>query len=472
LLETLEKAGKQLRKGKPQPAESHAEKKAALALVEKAEKDKAKLAEELEKTLTACGPCAKNGGTCFGQNVVCKDGRGRDCKIAGAKLGSRCLTLRSGERDGEPETPPLVIVRELWRTVCLVLRPGQRRQVDIELLRPVEWLASTGAEEGGWVWLDLAEMDAEGEALVLGIDPCPEIEEGPGRIITGTFAHREGWTYDLVVEGEGEAIRVTGEHPFWSEDRQEYVSASGLREGERLLGTDGSRPRVVSNRLREETEPVYNIEVEGDHCYRVGEQGLLVHNNSVAADFEESCDSKDRCPDDLVKTYHKVPNYAYYLPIENMLPQGVRVSLKAPLKDHGPPTIDPPGYDGSINAGKRPPVIARGHILARSLGGQNRKENLFTICHQTSNTPWMSHIEVEVGKGILERKEEWYYEVKLVYSGNNEIPTRIKIRACTQQRDKEGKLTGLVYRTTAWLWDTGIWNQAGDTGIRSCKGAT
>jgi hypothetical protein len=28
-------------------------------------------------------------------------------------------------------------------------------------------------------------------------------------------------------------------------------------------------------------EPVYNIEVEGDHCYRVGEQGLLVHNASV-----------------------------------------------------------------------------------------------------------------------------------------------------------------------------------------------
>ena len=27
-------------------------------------------------------------------------------------------------------------------------------------------------------------------------------------------------------------------------------------------------------------EPVYNIEVEGDHCYRVGQQGLLVHNNS------------------------------------------------------------------------------------------------------------------------------------------------------------------------------------------------
>ena len=31
----------------------------------------------------------------------------------------------------------------------------------------------------------------------------------------------------------------------------------------------------------EEPEPVYNIEVEGDHVYRVGEQGLLVHNASA-----------------------------------------------------------------------------------------------------------------------------------------------------------------------------------------------
>jgi hypothetical protein len=31
--------------------------------------------------------------------------------------------------------------------------------------------------------------------------------------------------------------------------------------------------------LRENPEPVYNIEVEGNHCYRVGEQGLLVHND-------------------------------------------------------------------------------------------------------------------------------------------------------------------------------------------------
>lgn len=42
---------------------------------------------------------------------------------------------------------------------------------------------------------------------------------------------------------------------------------------------------------------MYNIEVEGDHCYRVGQQGLLVHNASAAfenheageSDFDRNC---------------------------------------------------------------------------------------------------------------------------------------------------------------------------------------
>jgi hypothetical protein len=33
--------------------------------------------------------------------------------------------------------------------------------------------------------------------------------------------------------------------------------------------------------LRPDPEPVYNLEVEGDHCYRVGSLGLLVHNASA-----------------------------------------------------------------------------------------------------------------------------------------------------------------------------------------------
>ncbi len=41
------------------------------------------------------------------------------------------------------------------------------------------------------------------------------------------------------------------------------------------------KPVVESLTLREQLEAVYTFEVEGDHCYRVGEQGLMVHNASA-----------------------------------------------------------------------------------------------------------------------------------------------------------------------------------------------
>jgi hypothetical protein len=36
---------------------------------------------------------------------------------------------------------------------------------------------------------------------------------------------------------------------------------------------------------REKEEPVYNLEVDADHCYRVGECGLLVHNSSATREL-------------------------------------------------------------------------------------------------------------------------------------------------------------------------------------------
>jgi hypothetical protein len=94
------------------------------------------------------------------------------------------------------------------------------------------------------------------------------------------FRRSKATVCDLRVSGEAEAIGVTPNHPFWSPERNDWVAVRDLRIGERLQAADGSMPVVESVTLREEPEPVVNIEVEGDHCYRVGQQGLLVHNMS------------------------------------------------------------------------------------------------------------------------------------------------------------------------------------------------
>ncbi len=109
----------------------------------------------------------------------------------------------------------------------------------------------------------MPEMGVEGLAEVLAIEPCPPLEEGEGRLVTGTFKHTSGEVYDLKLESESEPIGVTGTHPFWSVDREAWVSAIDLRIGETLKTLEGTT--VVESRIekRPGCEPVYNIEVEG-----------------------------------------------------------------------------------------------------------------------------------------------------------------------------------------------------------------
>jgi hypothetical protein len=143
------------------------------------------------------------------------------------------------------------------------------------------WVEAKGASAGRSLWLDLPHVGVRGEAVVEAVGPCPEVARGPGRLVTGTFRRSQARVVDMHVGGEPSPVGVTPRHPFWSVDRNGWVPAGDLRVGERLRAGDGSTPRVESFAPRPEPEPVYNIEVEGKHCYRVGQQGLLVHNQSL-----------------------------------------------------------------------------------------------------------------------------------------------------------------------------------------------
>ena len=160
-------------------------------------------------------------------------------------------------------------------------------RADIRLIRSVDWIETHNAKVGGEIFLDLPHMGARGFAHVMAIEPCPPLGQGAGRIVTGTFCHTSGEVYDLKLESESNAIGVTSTHPFWSLDRNAWVSAIDLKIGETLKTLSGTTV-VESRSKREEPETVYNIEVEGDHVYRVGESGVLVHNQSAGADGNSS----------------------------------------------------------------------------------------------------------------------------------------------------------------------------------------
>jgi DNA/RNA non-specific endonuclease len=257
-------------------------------------------------------------------------------------------------------------------------------------------------------------------------------------------------------------------HPFWSLDRCIWVPMNELHEGERVTSNNGPL-RIQQIVDTGETEPVYNLEVEGDPCYRVGQQGVLVHNNSV----EDFCPWKDE-PGNKVG---KKPQYTYdntevkdgekgrwvtydskgeiasstYYPGR---PKGFRI-IVAPSGPKGSGTdksLLPPGWIVGLNKDGNYP-IARGHLVARSLGGKGDIiENIATFCQRTTNLKWHAQIEKEI-RERLSKGWTTYYEVELEYDGNSGFPRRIKYRACGC--DPNDKQTGL-WSTTKEEWTSGI----------------
>jgi RHS repeat-associated protein len=177
------------------------------------------------------------------------------------------------------ETEPWVVDPDphAWRRLRLELIGWDGHRVDVELLRPRQWVEENGAAVGGKVWLDLEELGAEGEAAVLEVSEGPSIQAGSGRVVTGTFRHESNDLVDVHIDGHP-SVGCTASHPFWSQDRRAFVRADQLRRGERLLAADGRIALVTSVSRRAGSETVYNLEVESEHVYHVGRGGVLVHN--------------------------------------------------------------------------------------------------------------------------------------------------------------------------------------------------
>ena len=244
----------------------------------------------------------------------------------GQRVLARNPELAGGELPDAPVDPAT------WVNIRLRMPKPTGDFLEITLLRPVEWLAEhlaqttalddeypqtlaeareTGsaarlrgitsvipAEDSGgpslggiapvtahstpknpWIFLTLHELEAVGPAEIVEVGPCPELEPGEGRLVTGTFSHASGEVLDIVVAGLTEPIGCTGAHPFWSDDRHAFIPARDLVPGETV--------RIESGTLRQITRitprrgppvPVFNLEVDAEHVYYVSVDGVLVHN--------------------------------------------------------------------------------------------------------------------------------------------------------------------------------------------------
>lgn len=116
---------------------------------------------------------------------------------------------------------------------------------------------------------------------------------GPGRVVLGTFHHSAGDVYDVRLS-DGSQLGVTARHPVWSVDQGDWVSVGDLEPDETLESLDGP-VQFESATPRPEAAPVFNLEVDADHAYRVGEHGVLVHNASNESAAPSPCGQSSQC---------------------------------------------------------------------------------------------------------------------------------------------------------------------------------
>ena len=208
---------------------------------------------------------------CFVAGTLVSAGSGEQVAIENIRLGDRVETTSSHPRTRVPHS---------WMAAYLRLATddGTGRVFHIGLLRPKTWFAAQGVSApGDELFLELGELGATGRAVIQRIDESPHIGEGNGRLVLMTATHASNDVYELSFVEGGEPLRGTGGHPLYSLDRDDWVRVRDLQVGERLQTAEGAVSVEALEKVRGEHR-VYNLEVEGDHEYLVGEAGVRAHN--------------------------------------------------------------------------------------------------------------------------------------------------------------------------------------------------
>lgn len=100
-------------------------------------------------------------------------------------------------------------------------------------------------------------------------------------MVLSTFTHYNTDVYALRLEGCAEVLHPTGRHPLFSVTRGDWVAVNELAEGD-LLQTRSGPKKISSLGRKPGMHRVYNLEVEGEHCYFVGRAAVLGHNAGMA----------------------------------------------------------------------------------------------------------------------------------------------------------------------------------------------
>lgn len=162
-----------------------------------------------------------------------------------------------------------------WLRVSVLMNRSDGATIEAELLRRRELAEPLNV--GDTYELELDTPGLSGTATVTSIDDDVMLGDGEGNLVVSRF--KTVGHHDVVVLHVHGQSPITGtpDHPFWVIDQNQFVPMGELQRGDRVIGIDGPL-EVLSVELLQEKRTVYNLEVDGQHVYRVGPAGILVHN--------------------------------------------------------------------------------------------------------------------------------------------------------------------------------------------------
>ena len=200
------------------------------------------------------------------------------------------------------------------RKLVITMKKESGRNLFINLLRSLDWIEAFAVERGETFFLDLPEMGAIGDAHVEAILPCPPIADGPGNVVTGTFAHEAdlGTRILSVTFANGAHIKgVTDNHPFFSVDANDFLPVGQMREGDYVEVIDGvTRITKIDSRFARPGEMLYNLEIHNQHVYQATTAGILVHN-TCWNDFQRGTRGLFGSRTDAAAAYRNLRTSAY-----------------------------------------------------------------------------------------------------------------------------------------------------------------
>ncbi|WP_406293478.1 polymorphic toxin-type HINT domain-containing protein [Embleya sp. NBC_00888] len=121
--------------------------------------------------------------------------------------------------------------------------------------------------------------------LVMATDP-ESGETSPQQVTALITGIGEKSLVEITVDTDGDrgtatdTITATDHHPFWLEDRQDWVDAENLTPGDLLRTSAGTYVQITAIRKWTQHRQVNNLTVEGPHTYYAlaGKTPVLVHN--------------------------------------------------------------------------------------------------------------------------------------------------------------------------------------------------